>query len=51
MLGHRHKWPWRENRDSHGWVKVFRILREFRTLGLTLNPELEYIRKSATKIL
>ena len=35
MLGHRHKWPWRENRDSHAWAKVFRIVREFRNLELT----------------
>ena len=55
MLGHRHKWPWRENHDSHAWAKVFRIMSEFRNLELTFesqspNPELEYIRKSAPKI-
>ena len=35
MLGHRHKWPWSENGDSHAWAKVFRIVREFRNLELT----------------
>ena len=53
MLGHRHKWPWRENRDSHAWAKVFRIVPElvFRIVPKFRILELTFLRKSTPQIL